>query len=143
MYTKLPGKDDSAVSTQKEYFSNKFEKLADKVDSVIGTPYWFAFSLLIILVWIPSGFIVGFGEIWHLMINTTTTILTFIMMSLLHASESKYEAHMEKMEESQRVALNFLKKETERIAALEEAHLSNIEQFQQQSLQKESISSLN
>ncbi|MBP7927980.1 low affinity iron permease family protein [Patescibacteria group bacterium] len=142
MPIQLPEKAPQGDSPKKT-LSHKFEVLSDTVDAIIGTPYWFAFSLFIIVIWVPTGFIVGFGEIWHLMINTTTTILTFLMMSLLHASESKWETRMEKMEEYQRVALNFLKKETERIAALEEAHLSKIEQFQQNSVKNESISSIN
>ena len=146
MTSKLPEKPISKGAYNYK-ISKKFETLADRVDKIIGTPYWFAFSLLMVLVWFPSGLFIGFGEIWHLIINTSTTILTFLMMALLHASESKYEKHMEKMEEAQRVTLNFLKKETERIAALEEAHLTNAEQIryieQKTSSQKEHISSLN
>lgn len=141
--SKLPHSNDTSLSVAKRV-SGKFELLADVVDRIIGTPYWFAFSLAIIFVWVPSGFIVGFGEIWHLMINTTTTILTFIMMSLLHASESKWEARMEKMEESQRVALNFLKKETERIAALEQSQVDSFAKMEQQNIPvKETVSSIN
>jgi low affinity Fe/Cu permease len=142
MPTKSPHKVSSEIKTQKAV-SNLFEGLSDTVDNIIGTPYWFAFSLLIILVWFPSGFLFGFGEIWHLIINTTTTILTFLMMSLLHASQSKWESRIEKMEESQRVALNFLKKETERIAGLEEEQLNQTNASQTAYVTKEAVSSIN
>lgn len=95
---------------------NYFEKLSDLVDSIIGTPYWFGFSVLLILVWLPSGFIIGFGEIWHLIINTTTTILTFIMMALLHASESKWEKRIVEIEEIQKSTLLHIKRETDKMA---------------------------
>ena len=113
MSKNLPGSQD--LSTGRRIY-NMFEKLSDTVDSVVGTPYWFALSLLLVVIWFPSGFFLGFGEIWHLMINTTTTILTFIMMSLLHASESKWESRIEKLEELQKNTLMHIKRDTDRIA---------------------------
>lgn len=111
MSKKLP---EDVTDSSRPLF-NYFEKLSDLVDSIIGTPYWFAFSLLLILVWLPSGFFIGFGEIWHLIINTTTTILTFIMMALLHASESKWEKRIVELEEIQKNTLMHIKRETDKM----------------------------
>ena len=76
----------------------RFANYAKKASNLVGSPYWFFFSVLLVLIWIPSGFLLGWGEIWHLTINSTTTILTFLMMSLLHASQSKWEKRMEALQ---------------------------------------------
>lgn len=138
MSKKLPS--DELVSNRPLF--NYFEKISDLVDSVIGTPYWFGLSLIIILVWLPSGFIIGFGEIWHLIINTTTTILTFIMMSLLHASESKWEKRIVELEEIQKNTLLHIKRETDKMVqsdknrTLAELHVAPV-------VEKETVLSIN
>ena len=92
--------------------SKKFTKMSNKVSDIVGSPYWFFFSVLLVIVWIPSGFIVGWGEIWHLLINTTTTILTFLMMALLHASQSKWEKKMERLQAKEKTAIKNIEQET-------------------------------
>ncbi|OGC54207.1 hypothetical protein A3B64_03685 [candidate division WWE3 bacterium RIFCSPLOWO2_01_FULL_37_24] len=92
-----------------------FYKWAVNVSKTVGSPYWLFFSITLVLIWFPSGFIIGFNDSWHLLINTTTTILTFIMMSLLHASQSRWEEKIERMETDQARILKILEKETERL----------------------------
>lgn len=121
---------------------NYFEKISDLVDSVIGTPYWFVFSLLLILVWFPSGFFIGFGEIWHLLINTSTTILTFLMMSLLHASESKWEKRIFELEEIQKSTLFHIKRETDKIVLIDKTKVFT-EVSTSSEIQKETVHSIN
>jgi len=97
-------------------FEKIFEKISDKVSNVVGSPYWFVFSLLIVIVWIPSGFFLGWGEIWHLLINTTTTILTFLMMALLHSSQSKWERKIERLQYREGSDIKKIEESTENIA---------------------------
>ena len=89
-------------------FAKRFEKAAGKISSIVGSPYWFFFSVLMVIVWFPTGFFLGWNEIWHLYINTSTTILTFLMMSLLHASQGKWERKMERDQEKEKAALKKL-----------------------------------
>ena len=96
--------------------TKKFYKISDRVSGVVGSPYWFIFSLLIILIWIPSGFFLGWGEIWHLLINTTTTILTFLMVALLHSSQSRWERKIEKLQQRESTEIKALGKTTKKIA---------------------------
>ena len=94
-------------------FQKKFSHIAKKASALVGSPYWFFFSVTLVVVWFPTGFWLGWGEIWHLMINSTTTILTFLMMSLLHASQSKWEKRMEEMQVfSQKELKKILENET-------------------------------
>ena len=92
-----------------------FEKFAVFVSRIVGSPTWFFFSVVLILIWFPSGFFIGFTAIWHLLINTFTTILTFLMMSLLHASQSKWERKMERIEARQERVLKMLEEKTEKV----------------------------
>lgn len=98
-----------------KFMEKGFEKLALKVSRVVGSPYWFVFSLLMVLIWAPSGFVIGFNEIWHLIINTSTTILTFLMMALLHSSQSKWEKQMDQMQMKQERILKLVEKRTEEL----------------------------
>jgi len=93
--------------------AKKFSNWSEAVSEIVGSPYWFGFSVLIILVWLPSGFFFGFNEIWHLLINTTTTILTFLMMSLLHASQSEWEKKMDRIQDREKEILRAISKELE------------------------------
>lgn len=104
----------------------KFQAFADFVDRIVGSPFWFAFSVMLVVTWAFSGFILGFGQTWQLMINTTTTILTFLMIALLHSSQQKWEDRMERMQDREATHIRELKKETKKIS-LEKTPLPNQE----------------
>lgn len=108
----------------------KFQNLAERIDKIVGSPYWFAFSIFLVLVWLPSGFFFGFNDIWHLMINTTTTILTFLMLSLLHSSQSKWEEKIERLEKREATTMKEIKKDTQKIS--HEANLGQMHEPEQQ-----------
>ena len=91
----------------------KFTNWSESIDKIVGSPYWFVFSVILILIWLPSGIFFGFNEIWHLIINTTTTILTFLMMSLLHASQSEWEKKMDRIQDREKEILRAISKELE------------------------------
>jgi low affinity Fe/Cu permease len=105
----------------------RFDKAANWVSKLVGSSSWLMFSILMVLIWAPSGFIIGFNDTWQLIINTSTTILTFLMMSLLHASESKWEKHMETMELKQEKILRLLEQKTEKlIKDIETDHITRL-----------------
>lgn len=89
-----------------------FEKIASVVSKMVGSPIWFISSLVIVVIWVFSGPLFNYSETWQLIINTVTTILTFLMMSLLHATQSKWEHKMETFEKHQQRALKILEKDT-------------------------------
>lgn len=68
---------------------NRFAALSRKVSDAAGSPYAFVGAAAIILVWALSGFIVGFSDTWQLIINTGTTIVTFLMVFLIQSSQNK------------------------------------------------------
>ncbi len=93
----------------------KFQAIADFVNDIVGSPFWFVFSVTIVVVWFFSGFVIGFTETWQLIINTSTTILTFLMISLLHSSQKKWEDRIERLQDREASQIREIKKETKRI----------------------------
>ncbi|HET7743449.1 MAG TPA: low affinity iron permease family protein [Gaiellaceae bacterium] len=54
-----------------------------------GHPLAFALATLVILVWIVSGPIFGYSDTWQLVINTATTIVTFLMVFLIQNTQNR------------------------------------------------------
>ena len=66
-----------------------FSRFARKVSDALGTPYAFFVACLIIVVWAASGPLFGFSETWQLVINTGTTIITFLMVFLIQSTQNR------------------------------------------------------
>jgi low affinity Fe/Cu permease len=56
---------------------------------VTGRPVAFILAVIIVLVWAASGPVFGFSETWQLVINTGTTIITFLMVFVIQQSQNK------------------------------------------------------
>lgn len=54
-----------------------------------GRPWAFAIAFLVIIVWALTGPLFGFGDTWQLVINTSTTIVTFLMVFLIQQTQNK------------------------------------------------------
>jgi low affinity Fe/Cu permease len=68
---------------------NLFEKFACKVTEVTGTTMAFLFAFSCIVIWAIAGPFFHFSENWQLVINTGTTIVTFLMVFLIQKSQNK------------------------------------------------------
>jgi low affinity Fe/Cu permease len=66
-----------------------FDKIASKVTRATGSPLAFAIAVLTILVWGITGPIFHFSDTWQLVINTGTTIITFLMVFIIQQSANK------------------------------------------------------
>jgi low affinity Fe/Cu permease len=65
---------------------NQFAKAASRFS---GRPSVFTFAALSIVVWIVTGPMFGFSDTWQLVINTATTIVTFLMVFLIQSSQNR------------------------------------------------------
>jgi low affinity Fe/Cu permease len=70
---------------QIRWYSN-FAKYASRV---CGRPITFVLAVGTILLWIITGPLFGFSDTWQLVINTTTTIITFLMVFLIQSSQNR------------------------------------------------------
>jgi low affinity Fe/Cu permease len=75
-------KDDSAVE---EVFANA----AGKVSQAAGSFWTFSLAFLVVLVWAATGPIFHYSETWQLVINTGTTIVTFLMVFVIQHAQNK------------------------------------------------------
>lgn len=68
---------------------NFFEKMATRITAWTGSSVAFGVAFGIILVWGITGPIFGYSDTWQLVINTGTTIVTFLMVFLIQKSQNK------------------------------------------------------
>ena len=66
-----------------------FDRFSCKVTKASGSPAAFVIALLIIIIWIISGPVFKFSDTWQLVINTGTTIITFLMVFVIQQSQNK------------------------------------------------------
>jgi len=66
-----------------------FERIAGKITRGTGSPLAFITATLLIIVWLVSGPLFGFSDTWQLIINTSTTIITFLMVFVIQHSQNK------------------------------------------------------
>lgn len=85
-------------------FERLFTKVANKVAHITGLPLTFAICCLTVVVWAVSGPVFGFSDTWQLVINTGTTIITFLMVFLIQNTQNRDGAAMQaKLDELIRV----------------------------------------
>ena len=88
-----------------DHKSSVFTRFARWVSGVSGRPLTFASALLIILAWGITGPLFGFSDTWQLVINTGTTIVTFLMVFLIQNTQNRdTEALQIKLDELIRAA---------------------------------------
>lgn len=66
-----------------------FDKVANKITQWAGSSYAFGIAAFLILAWIISGPVFHFSDTWQLVINTGTTIITFLMVFLIQKTQNK------------------------------------------------------
>lgn len=68
---------------------NFFERFSDRVVCITGSPGAFITASLLVIVWAVCGPLFNYSETWQLVINTGTTIVTFLMVFLIQKTQNK------------------------------------------------------
>ena len=85
--------------------SSWFTRLAKRTAHATGQPKTFALATLVILAWAVSGPIFDWSDTWQLVVNTGTTIITFLMVFLIQSTQNRdAEAVHVKLDELLRVS---------------------------------------
>ena len=66
-----------------------FRKFAQKASELVGSPWAFLTAIVILIVWAVSGPAFHFSDTWQLIINTGTTIVTFLMVFLIQNTQNR------------------------------------------------------
>jgi low affinity Fe/Cu permease len=84
-----------------------FRRLAALISKKVGSSYAFVLAILIIIAWAVSGPVFGFSDTWQLIINTGTTIVTFLMVFLIQNTQNRDSKAMQlKLDELIKVTRN-------------------------------------
>ncbi len=106
-----------------------FHRFAVKVSKLVGTPKMFVCALLLILVWVFTGPIFHFSDTWQLVINTGTTIITFLMVFLIQNSQNR-EANATQLKLDE--LIRAISKARNSLVDLEELSEEELEKLQQE-----------
>jgi low affinity Fe/Cu permease len=69
--------------------SEQFRAFAERAAHAVGTYWAFIVALLVVLIWGATGPIFNFSDTWQLIINTGTTIVTFLMVFLIQNTQNR------------------------------------------------------
>jgi low affinity Fe/Cu permease len=75
--------------TAEASMNDAFRKAAHRISILAGTPLAFSAALLVIVLWAVSGPLFAFSDTWQLVINTGTTIVTFLMVFLIQNTQNR------------------------------------------------------
>ena len=107
----------------------RFRRFAWKTAEQVGSHWAFFLALLVILGWLVTGPVFRFSDTWQLAINTGTTVVTFLMVFLIQATQNRdakaIHLKLDELIRAQRSARNIF-------ADLEDASTEEIEHLQEE-----------
>jgi low affinity Fe/Cu permease len=78
-----------ARNSRKPDKQDLFTRFTSSASSMLGRPWVFVLAVLVLVVWALSGPVFGFGDTWQLVINTGTTIVTFLMVFIIQNTQNR------------------------------------------------------
>jgi low affinity Fe/Cu permease len=115
-----------------------FRKFAHRSSELVGTPWTFLVAVAVVILWALSGPLFGFSDTWQLVINTGTTVVTFLMVFLIQNTQNRdAKAIHLKLDELIR-AMNGARNGLLNLEALSDAELKGLqEEFEKLSQKRE------
>ncbi len=83
---------DAKMPSRAESKLGFFDRFATSASTFVSKAWFFSFCLLLVLVWAPSILVIKNVDTWQLVINTATTIVTFLLVALLQNTQSRTDA---------------------------------------------------
>ena len=79
----------TSAATSIKVVKDVFRKFSQGVSTIVGTPAVFIIAVLIVIAWALAGPHFGYSDTWQLVINTGTTIITFLMVFLIQNTQNR------------------------------------------------------
>jgi low affinity Fe/Cu permease len=97
VYRGCPGKPARDVATatildgdlEEQAMRDGFRRISAGITAVVGSPIALIVAIAVILLWAVSGPLFRFSDTWQLAINTGTTVVTFLMVFVIQASQNR------------------------------------------------------
>jgi hypothetical protein len=80
---------DATMPSEVDGHLSPFDRFATGASQFTSRAWFFALCVLLVLVWAPSFFVFGSIDTWQLVINTLTTIVTFLLVALLQNTQTR------------------------------------------------------
>jgi low affinity Fe/Cu permease len=124
--------------------ASRFTRFAKRTAQLSGRPMAFGLALGTILAWLITGPVFGFSDTWQLIINTGTTIVTFLMVFLIQNTQNRDTAAIQikldelirvtrghnalmDLEELEEAEIEIFRRQYEEMAAQARSHLGEFE----------------
>ena len=69
--------------------SEAFRKFSISAASAMGSPWMFVANIVLICVWLGSGPLFGFSDTWQLVVNTATSVITYLVVFLIQNTQNR------------------------------------------------------
>lgn len=107
----------------------KFDSLSNKATKIAGSPFAFIFAALAVVIWAFTGPVFGYSDTWQLLINTSTTIITFLMVFLIQQSQNKDTVALHMKLDELIAANKYASNRLVNIESLDEEDLAKMKEF--------------
>jgi low affinity Fe/Cu permease len=77
------------MAKKKSGINSFFDRFSTKATKLTGSPWAFIIAAGVIIIWAFTGPLFGFSDTWQLIINTSTTIITFLMVFIIQQTQNK------------------------------------------------------
>ncbi|XSG84315.1 MAG: low affinity iron permease family protein [Methylohalobius sp. ZOD2] len=122
------------------YWISRFDHFARLSSRLAGRPFAFSIAIAIILLWMLSGPVFGFSDTWQLIINTATTIVTFLMVFLIQHTQNrdtdaiqiKLDELIRAMDSAENILLDLEEMEEKELEILRQRYLDLARQAREQ-----------
>lgn len=127
--TPMPVLQHTAATTSHDHELSLFARCANSVARLTGRPATFAICCSVVLAWAVSGPFFHYSDTWQLVINTGTTIVTFLMVFLIQNTQNREGAALQvKLDELIRAS----REAHNKLVALEKRPESEVEEMQKE-----------
>jgi low affinity Fe/Cu permease len=106
-----------------------FRRIASRTAHGVGSPWAFAIAAAVVIGWAVMGPVFGFSDTWQLVINTSTTIVTFLMVFLIQNTQNR-DGHAIQLKLDELIRAN--KSARNRLMALEELTDQEMDEIQKE-----------